>query len=458
MSNVFHSPHTLKNLRVTVLGLGRFGGGVGVTKWLCRQGAKVTVSDALAADQLADSVLALAGCDATLHLGLHDDADFTQADFLVVNPAVPKESPLLALAATAGVPRTSEINLFIERCPATIVGITGSVGKSTTTAMVGRILAKRFTTHVGGNIGGSLLQTLDQIQSNHVVVLELSSFQLEDLPIIGISPHIALVTNLKPNHLDRHGTMQAYGDAKKNLFAFQKPSDVLILNAADEPTRAWAADAPGRVEYFDPTIAASASFSGRRHDGLPAAQSDLFELTVPGAHNQGNAQAAFAVAREMGIDRPTAQEALRDFPGLPHRLQFVCEREGVRYYNDSKCTTPEGAIVALEAFAPGKAVIIVGGYDKHVSFEAMGKSLAARAKAVIAIGATKDQIVTAVEQASSTKQPVIVKCETFADAVAAAQAIAASGDAVLLSPACASYDMFQNYEKRGELFVELVTK
>jgi UDP-N-acetylmuramoylalanine--D-glutamate ligase len=192
-----------------------------------------------------------------------------------------------------------------------------------------------------------------------------------------------------------------------------------------------------------------------------------FELLLPGAHNQANAQAAWTAARQLGGDRATAQEALREFKGLPHRLQFVCERGGVRYFNDSKCTTPEGAIVALESFEPRKVIQIVGGYDKHANFDAFGAALAARAKTVVALGVTKDQIVAAVEKAISATRmaandaampPKIVISQTFDAAVAAAKQSAAPGDVVLLSPACASWDMFTNYEKRGERFVELVTQ
>ncbi|MFP4106970.1 MAG: Mur ligase family protein [Phycisphaerae bacterium] len=427
----------LQGKRVTVVGLGRFGGGVGVTRWLCRQGAIVTVSDAADAAALKDSVAQLDGFDVTLHLGRHDERDFTDADLLVVNPAVPKESPLIGRAEQAGVPRTSEINLFIERCNAPIAGITGSVGKSTTTAMAGAILATQRTTHVGGNIGRSLLETLPEIREDHVVVLELSSFQLEDLPLIATSPHVALVTNLTPNHLDRHGTMDAYAAAKRNIFAFQGPDDVLILNRDDEPTRGWADDAPGRVEFF-------------------GSDQEPFELAVPGEHNQLNARAAWAIARQFNVPRQRAAEALKSFTGLPHRLSLVAEKDGVRYFNDSKCTTPGGAMVAAGAFKPRRAILIVGGYDKNVSFAEMGRFLAERAKGVIALGATAGQIAAAVDDARAEDIPVLMRATTLEQAVTLAADLADAGDAVLLSPACASYDMFVNYEQRGDEFVRLV--
>ena len=430
-------PVSLAGRRVTVVGLGRFGGGVGVTRWLCAQGARVTVSDKASADELVDSLRQLEGLDVTLHLGGHDRADFLKADLLVVNPAVGPDAPLLAAAGEAGVARTTEINLFLQRCRAPVAGVTGSVGKSTVTAMIGEILAGACTVHVGGNIGGSLLEDLARIADDHVVVLELSSFQLEATPQVAISPHVAVVTNLAPNHLDRHGTMAAYAAAKKNIFRFQSADDVLILNSADAEIVEWRREAPGKVEMFDP-------------GGEP------FELAVVGRHNQANAQAAWTAARQFGIDRTDVAAALRGFAGLPHRLQLVADHRGVRYYNDSKCTTPGGAIVALEAFGPREAVLIAGGYDKGVGFDELGKAIARRAKVLVAVGATRDKIASAVEEHRVGPVPEIIRVDDFEAAVQAAAQRAGPGDVVLLSPACASYDMFTNYEQRGEKFAELV--
>ena len=435
MSGGAPMPQSLPGRRVTVVGLGRFGGGVGVARWLAGQGAVVTVSDQADEASLAESVRQLDGCGVTFHLGGHVEADFLEADVLVVNPAVPKDSSLIKAAEAAGVPRTSEINLFLQRCAAPVVGVTGSVGKSTTTAMAGEILSRQFTTHVGGNIGGSLLDELDSIEADHVVVLELSSFQLEDLPLVGISPHVAVVTNLQPNHLDRHGTMAAYAGAKKNIFAYQDATDVLVLNRFDEAVAAWAGEAAGKVTWFD-------------------AADEPFELTVPGAHNQANAQAAWEAARPFGVERAVAAEALKAFGGLAHRLQVVADRDGVRYVNDSKCTTPGGAIVALDAFESRRCIIIVGGYDKGVSFDELGHALAERAKAVVAIGATGPAIAAAARERGAA---VVEHVPDLTEAVRAAQRLAAPGDVVLLSPACASYDQFDNYEQRGDGFVRLVT-
>jgi len=430
---------SLAGKRVTVVGLGRFGGGVGVTRWLCGQGAKVTVSDQAAESSLAESVRAVAGTRCAMHLGGHREEDFLQADLLVVNPAVPRDMPLLKAAESAGVRRTTEINLFLERCPAPVAGVTGTVGKSTTTAMTAEILSRRRTAHLGGNIGKSLLESLRSIAPDHVVVLELSSFQLEDLPLIGISPHVATITNLAPNHLDRHRTMEAYAAAKQRIFAFQGADDVLILNAECAATAGWADAAPGRVEWFDPS-------------------DEPFELRLPGRHNQANAQAAWVTARQFDVDRESAAAALRDFTGLPHRLQFVTEHNGVGYYNDSKCTTPEGAVVALESFPSRTAVVIVGGYDKGVCFRQLGEALAKSAKAVVAFGETRQKIASAVEAGRAFGCPALELADDLASAVNVAASLVEPGDVVLLSPACASYDMFTNYEERGQRFTDLVRK
>ncbi|MFP4354614.1 MAG: UDP-N-acetylmuramoyl-L-alanine--D-glutamate ligase [Phycisphaerae bacterium] len=430
---------TLKGKRATVMGLGRFGGGLGAARWLCRQGAEVTISDQADADTLADSIRQLEGCDVTLHLGGHDADDFIHTDLVVVNPAVPPEHPMLQAASDAGVPTTTEINLFCRRCRGRVIGITGSVGKSTTTAMVGAILSTFQPTHVGGNIGGSLLGELEKIGPDDLVVLELSSFQLEYLPLIAFSPSVALVTNLLPNHLDRHGTMEGYGAAKKNIFAFQHRGDVLILNRDCEATRTWATEAPGRVETFDPT-----------------GGDEPFDLRVPGAHNQANAQAAWAIARHLGLRREQVAAELERFVGLAHRLQFVAEKQQVAWYNDSKCTTPAGSIVALHAFPRRTAVMILGGYDKNVSFAEMGKAVAENARAAVLIGQTADQIAAAIEISRDGPEPIVQHADDMEQAVRVAGQLAQPGDAVLLSPACASYDMFTNYEQRGKAFVQLV--
>ena len=436
----YYAKDDWRGRRVTVMGLGRFGGGLGVTRWLVAQGAQVTVSDQAGEQDLAGSVAQLKGINVQLHLGGHLVADLTRCDLLVVNPAVPFDSPHLKLARDAGVELTTEINLFVARCRAPILGITGSAGKSTAAAMTGAILAQARRTHVGGNIGGSLLEALPEIAPEHAVVLELSSFQLSYFPLLRRSPGVAVVTNLRPNHLDRHKDMAEYADAKRNIFRYQGPDGVLVLNRQDSALADWPAQAPGRVEFF-------------------SADDEPFRLKLPGRHNQANAQAAWTGAKQLGASRAAAQEALTGFAGLPHRLQLVAERNGVRFFDDSKCTSPDEALVALESFPPRSFVIIVGGYDKKIELAGLCAALARCARVVVATGQTGPTIARGVQAArGEASEPEVVLEPDFAPAVRAAQARARRGEAVLLSPACASFDQFNNYEQRGQVFVELVSK
>ena len=433
--NIAAGMTNVKDKRVTVAGLGRFGGGIAVVRWLVAQGAVVLVTDLDSPESLADSVAQIGDLPITLRLGGHDLADFTGADLVVASPAVPPSSPYLAGARAAGVPITTEIRLFIERCSATIVGVTGTKGKSTTTAMLGRMLARRYTTHVGGNLGGSLLDTLRQISATDIVVLELSSYMLEHLAVSRWSPHVAVVTMIAPDHLAWHGSMAAYVNAKNNIVRFQRPDDYAILNAADPAAAAMASQTPARVVLYQ--------------------IERPFELRLPGKHNQLNAHGAFAAARVLGVTWDDAQAALADFPGLPHRLQLVVERDDIRWFNDSIATVPDAAIAALYSFPTKRVIQIVGGYDSKAAMIGMCNALIERAKAVLCIGATGREIGTIIAAATSQSGAASYQCGDLATAVRMARSIALPGDVVLLSPGCKSYDQFVNFEQRGQRFSEL---
>jgi UDP-N-acetylmuramoylalanine--D-glutamate ligase len=418
--------------RVTVFGLGRFGGGIAVTRWLVEQGAEVLVADQEAAAKLADSVAQLKDLSVRFRLGDASKDDFSKADLIVASPAIPPHNEFLVAARAADVPITTEIRLFIERCPAEIFGITGTKGKSTTSAMLGAMLAQRFVTHVGGNIGGSLLATLPAMTASDRVVLELSSYMLEHLGAARWSPRVAMVTMLGSDHLEWHGSREAYVAAKKNILRFQRPQDDAVLNGDDPGAAALAIDAVGRVSLY--------SLSGCRP----------FSLRVPGRHNQLNAQGAFAAARLAGVTWEQAQAALADFPGLPHRLQLVHESDGVRWYNDSIATIPAAAVAALESFEAGSVIQIIGGKDKHLAIDALVAALNARAKAILCIGATGPMLAGALKG-----ERTVVECGDLPAAVAQARRVAAAGDIVLLSPGYPSYDQFVNFEQRGETFTRL---
>ena len=427
----------LAGKRITVVGLGRFGGGIAVSRWLCEQGARVLVTDEAKPAALADSCAQLAGLPIEYRLGEHRDEDFSSADLIVASPAVPPANHFLQVARQNGIPITTEIRLFIERCSARIIGVTGTKGKSTTTTLLGEMLKRRHVTWVGGNMGRSLLFDLPRIKPDDLVVLELSSFMLEYLAEMNWSPHVALITMIAKDHLDRHGTMQAYLDAKKVLVRNQTAADCTIINEECPDHREFAAATRGRVIAY--------GVENRRP----------FELRMPGRHNQLNAQAAFAAAQVFDIEWSEAQDAIRAFPGLPHRLQLVHEHRGVRYYNDSIATIPEAAIAALHAFPPKSVIQIVGGYDKKLPLTDLCSELVEHAKVVLCIGATGVTIEEMIGEAAKIGGAVAYNCGDLPTAMARAKEIAQAGDTVLLSPGCASFGEFRNFEERGELFAKL---
>jgi UDP-N-acetylmuramoylalanine--D-glutamate ligase len=400
-----------------------------------RNGAQVLVTDKSPAERLVSSRKELEGLPVEFRLGEHRIEDFTSADLIVASPAIPPHNEFLVAARQAGVPITTEIRLFIERCSAKrIVGVTGTKGKSTTTTLLGRMLGPKFTTHVGGNFGRPLLLEVDNIKPDDVVVLELSSFMLEYLREMQWSPHVAVVTMLGVDHIDWHGSAEACLDAKKLILKYQKPGDIAVLS---ESSRELASLTQARSVVY--------SASGRP-----------FELTIPGKHNQFNCQAAWTAAREMGVSFDAAQQAVRDFPGLPHRLQLVHEsKNGVRWFNDSIATIPEAAIAALDSFPPRSVLQIVGGSDKGLPFTALAAALCERAKAVLCIGTTGPTIAALIADSPTHACAPVYQCGDVATAVTMAIKLATRGDVVLLSTGCASYDQFANFEQRGETFADL---
>ena len=425
--------------RVTVMGLGRFGGGVGVTRWLASNGARVLVTDLQPPDHLRESLAQLSDFvddgSVQLRLGDHLQDDFTTCDLVVANPAVPApwKNTLLEAAREAGVPITTEIRLLVERLNRDrVIGITGTAGKSTTAAMIHHILTAAGTaSHLGGNIGGSLLNQLDEIQLRHWVVLELSSAMLYWLGsdvgfngAVGWSPHVALLTNVEENHLDWHESFAHYKQCKHNIFKYQQSDDHAIRGDGLEPPEP------------------------------PESPTDRIPLQIPGAHNQRNAQMAIAVVCAARIiDATQASGALGDFKGLPHRLQLVSERDGLQFYNDSKSTTPKATVLAVKSFDEASRIhLIAGGYDKGLDLSPIVQ-LASKLGGLYTIGATGRALVDAATVASCCDF-----CGTLQVAVERAMSKMRTGDVLLLSPGCASWDQFDNYEKRGEAFVRLVTK
>ena len=453
---------SLLGKRVTVMGLGRFGGGVGVTRWLAQQGAQVTVTDLKPADALADSVAAIADLEVTLRLGEHMETDFTAVDLVVANPAVPPRSQYLALAEQAGVALTTEMNLFLERCPAQAVGITGSVGKSTITAMVGHVLERVWPDRrvwLGGNIGRSLLDVLPEMAADDLVVLELSSFQLHYTPRIRWSPHIAVITNVTPNHIDWHGNFAAYLADKLGIVRYQDPQqDVIIIEEIPELHHNFDlmfGDVAGiwRYEADETRLAATMQTSSGMEADDRKLRWEGVELAIPGAHNRKNAAAALTVAAALGADEAQAIEAIGSFAGLPHRLRRVADVNGVRYFDDSKSTTPEALMTALAAM-DGPVLAIVGGYDKQSDLTSAIDALAKQTKFTACLGTTGPRW----RDGLQARGAACALVDTLEAAVEACASRAVAGDNVLLSPACASWDMFTDYRARGEAFAAAVGK
>jgi UDP-N-acetylmuramoylalanine--D-glutamate ligase len=439
--------------RVLIMGLGRFGGGVDAAEFTARAGAKVIVTDLASAQQLSDSVNELEEFgDIEFHLGSHNPIDFEQADIIIANPAVAGDNEFLEIAGRHNKFVTSQISIFFQFCSAQIIGITGANGKSTTASLTAHLLRSASDKHVwlSGNIGNEpLLARLDQIAPDDLVVLELSSFQIEQLAQIQKAPAVALLTNLTPNHLDRYGTFADYCAAKESIFRFQKLDDkfpaVSIFNTEDKIAAEWF------EKYSKDTGRICITFSA---DDVSEQVRKCFGLQ--GRVNLSNLAAALAIARHFGIDDGRLKTSLPQFKALRHRLELVAQINGISWYNDSKATTPESAIAALEAFEQS-TIIIAGGYDKNVAFDGLGRKIAESAKAAILLGQTAEKIADAIK-ACPKNQARIEIVNSLAEAVQLGNRFAESGDVVLLSPACASYDMYDNFQQRGGEFCRLVQK
>jgi UDP-N-acetylmuramoylalanine--D-glutamate ligase len=428
------------------MGLGRFGGGVGVTRWLCDRGAEVLVTDLEPAEKLAGSIAQIQELidkgRVSLRLGEHNVSDFTTCDAVIANPAVPRpwENRFLRATRAASIPILTEIGMAIARLPSTspVAAVTGSAGKSTTSALIAHI-ARAHTGRVlfGGNIGGSLLPALNGLDVGTPIVLELSSAMLHwlgETPGASFVPTVAVATNLSPNHLDWHGELAHYERSKHELFAHQAPGQTAILgeNLSHWPTR------PGVRRVI---ISRGSGVSG---------------LAIPGRHNALNAQMAVEAALALGqpgLTRDQAEAHARTFAGLPHRLQYVESPRGLRCYNDSKSTTPDSTLLALDAFreTPGLARVhlIAGGYDKGIDLSAISRA-ASELAGFYLIGETAEALAHSASAANTHR------CGTLETAVAQALAKADPDDVLLLSPGCASWDQFTNYEARGERFAQLV--
>jgi UDP-N-acetylmuramoylalanine--D-glutamate ligase len=448
------------------MGLGLFGGGTGAAKFWASIGSTVTVTDLRSADELAPSIKELQDVKCKFVLGEHRKEDFLNADVVVVNPAVKPSNEYLQLATEAGALITTEIGTAFRMIHGPLFGVTGSNGKSTTTSLLGHIIkCAESDTLIGGNIGGSLLQALKTHRPGAPVVMELSSFQLYYLARQRLSPPVAIITNLSPNHLDWHKDLVDYYEAKRNILRFQWPDDLAVLNAEDPVLRKWAEECSQRIAlyaYDDPDWPNAAFIrEGKVIVRMAGKEREAFALSglkLPGRHNIMNALAA-TIASYMYLDTTAfIKEGIRSFKGLRHRLELVCLIKGKSFYNDSIATTPESAIAALNSFDNPK-VIIAGGYDKGTEFTSLAEEILKNAAGAVLIGDTalkiKNELIK-INGSDDFTDINIKEASSLEEAVKMSYEICPEGGVILLSPACASYDMFTNFQQRGDEFCRIV--
>ena len=447
----------MRGKRIAIIGIGVSN--TPLLKLLAAEGLRVAACDKRSREQMGEQAEHLEQLGCELHLG----ADYLKdldADVIFRTPGLRPDVPEIAACVDRGAMLTSEMEVFFEVCPCTIIAVTGSDGKTTTTTIIAELLKKAGKrVWVGGNIGHPLLCEADGMLSTDFAVLELSSFQLMTMTQ---SPHIAVVTNLAPNHLDVHRDMAEYVAAKENIFTHQSREDIAIFNADNAITAEQSTRAPGHARLF--------SRQGEVADGVFLRGEDVVcrsggherivmttrDIKLPGVHNVENYMAAIAAVDDLVPDQVIRTFA-REFGGVEHRIELVRTYKGVRYYNDSIASSPSRAIAGLRSFSE-KVIMIAGGYDKHIPFDVLGPEIVAHVKLLVLCGATADKIRAAVENAPGYQpgKPEILDVTPFTAAVETARDRAQPGDVVTLSPACAAFDQFKNFAERGKFFKSIV--
>ncbi len=448
---------SLQNKSVTVLGIGVSH--LPLIEMLVKKGISVTACDRRDEVALGAEAEHLKQLGVALQLG-EDYLEHLTGDVIFKTPGMRFDLPQLAAAVARGSVLTSEMEVFFDLCPCKIIAVTGSDGKTTTTTLISEMLKTAgYTVHLGGNIGKPLLPEIETIGRDDVAVVELSSFQLHTMRR---SPTVAVMTNLAPNHLDMHKGMEEYVEAKQNIYRYQGKNDLLVLNYDNDITRPFAEESTANVRFF--------SFKNEQNGGIYYRDGQVIDATtspervllcrediaLPGNHNVENYMAAIAAVREMVSDEDILQVA-RNFGGVKHRIEFVREVSGVRFYNDSIASSPTRTLASIRAFDQ-KVHLLAGGYDKLIPFDEMGQVLPQYVKALYLSGHTAAKIRAAVEQGSQydAADLPIYEFEDYRQAVECAYAKAEPGDVVILSPSCASFDHFKNFEVRGEYFINCV--
>ena len=437
---------SIRGKRIVVLGLGVSNRPL--VRLLLSYGCTVIGCDKTPRDKLDSEVLELEAQGCQLQVG-ENYLDDLSADVVFRTPGMHPNIPALEALRTSGAQITSEMQVFFQLCPCTILAVTGSDGKTTTTTLISEMLkAEGKQVWLGGNIGTPLLSKVKEMKPTDYAVVELSSFQLMDMTR---SPHRALITNLAPNHLDVHKDMQEYVDAKKNIFRFQREGGILVINGDNEITNALVGN--GITRKFSRHGAAYVTLQ----DGCIFREGervlDTKDILIPGIHNVENYMAAIAMVSGLVADE-TIRTVAKTFGGVEHRIELVRIKDGVRFYNDSIASSPSRTIAGLRSFGE-KVILIAGGYDKHIPYDVLGPEICTHVKKLFLCGATAPQIRAAVENCPM-EQPEIIDCGKFEAAVLAAAGAAEAGDVVLMSPASASFDEFKNFMVRGDFFKKLI--
>jgi len=448
---------SLRGKRVAVIGIGVSN--TPLIRTLCHAGIDVTACDKNDRDAFGTLAEELEGLGATLKLG-ETYLDGLDQDIIFRSPGIRPDIPPFLAAIERGSKLTSEMEVFFRVCPCKIIAVTGSDGKTTTTTLISEMLKNAgYTVHLGGNIGKPLLSEAGDMKPEDIAVLELSSFQLMTLER---SPDIAVFTNLSPNHLDIHKSMEEYALSKENIFSHQGPDGIAIFNRDNDLTHEMAGRAPGKVLEFsrrqlveDGTCLDGDRIVVMKH-GEKHGLFDYKRILIPGLHNVENYLAAIAAVQGLVPDEVILHTA-ETFPGVEHRIELVRTLNGVRYYNDSIASSPTRTIAGLRSFQE-KVILIAGGYDKKIPFDVMGKEVLEHVKTLVLTGHTADKIYDAVVQTEGYAEghPRILREDDFKAAVLAASQSAEEGDVVILSPACASFDHFKNFAQRGKYFKEIV--
>jgi len=452
----------IQGKRVAVLGIGISN--TPLIKYLAKLGVSVTAFDQADRTALAPTLESLKGLDVEYCLGENYLDKLIGFDVIFKTPKVRFDIPPLLKEAEAGALITSEMEVFCNLCPARIFGVTGSDGKTTTTTLIYEILKNHgYKCWLGGNIGTPLLDRIDEIGEDDMVVLELSSFQLHTMHN---RIHTAVVTNLSPNHLDVHKSMQEYADAKKNIFLYQHKNDTVVLNYDNEITKSFASEAPGRVILFSRTNAIDDGMTvenGRivyKRAGEEIEIMDVDDIFLPGAHNVENYLAAASATIDF-VSPEDIKYVARTFKGVEHRVEFVREVNGRKFYNDSIGSSPTRTIASINSFKE-KVVLITGGYDKHIPYDELGEAILDKVKAVVLMGQTGPKIEQAINSAMEKRniaaQIPIYHVSSMEEAVKCAYEHSEENDIIILSPASASFDMFKNFEERGRVFKEAVNR